>query len=113
MRPPARVSCAVALALVAWGCGPKAVAPTPLLGVWHEVAPGETTASIAGAHGADPAAVAELNDLPESGAITDRREVFVPLEKGGEPPGTGAAAVTSGTKPGTAGSGGGDRKSVV
>ena len=93
MRFYARPLFAFALALLAAGCGPKAMAPERLLGVWHEVAPGETAAAIAGAYGADPEAVVELNDLTRGGAITDRREVFVPTGKGGKVPGTGATPI--------------------
>ena len=90
MRSSAVAACAVITALSVSGCGPRAVAPERLLGVWHEVAPGETVESIAREHGADPAVVAELNDLPASGAVADRRELFVPTAKGGKVPGTGA-----------------------
>ncbi|MCK9462530.1 MAG: LysM peptidoglycan-binding domain-containing M23 family metallopeptidase [Proteobacteria bacterium] len=93
MRASALAGCAVALGLAFGGCGPRNVAPERLLGVWHEVAPGETVESIASAHGADPAVVAELNDLPASLAIADRRELFVPTREGGEPPGTGATPI--------------------
>jgi lipoprotein NlpD len=93
MRSPACAPCAVVLALVAASCGPQTAPPTRLLGVWHEVAPGETAAAIAGTYGADPGAVAELNDVPRNGAITNRREVFVPTEKGGKVPGTGATPI--------------------
>jgi hypothetical protein len=93
MRSSASALCAGALALCAAGCGPRAVAPDRLMGVWHEVAPGETARSIADEHGADPAVVAELNDLPPDAAITDRQEVFVPTEKGGKVPGTGATPI--------------------
>jgi murein DD-endopeptidase MepM/ murein hydrolase activator NlpD len=93
MRSSAVAACAVITAISVSGCGPRAVAPERLLGVWHEVAPGETVESIARAHGADPAVVAELNDLPASGAVADRRELFVPTAKGGKVPGTGATPI--------------------
>ena len=93
MRSSARALCAGAFALCVVGCGPQAVAPARLVGVWHEVAPGETARSIAGAYGADPAVVAELNDVSPNAAITERREVFVPTGKGGEVPGTGATPI--------------------
>jgi lipoprotein NlpD len=93
MRSSARALCAGAFALCAAGCGPRAVAPDRLVGVWHEVASGETARSIADEYGADPAVVAELNDLPPNAAITDRQEVFVPTAKGGKVPGTGATPI--------------------
>jgi len=93
MRSSARALCAGAFALCVAGCGPQAVAPDRLVGVWHEVAPGETARSIAGAYGADPAVVAELNDVPPNAAIKDRQELFVPTAKGGAVPGTGATPI--------------------
>jgi len=93
MRSSASALCAGALALCAVGCGPNAVAPDRLVGVWHEVASGETARSIAERYGADPAAVAELNDVPKDGAIADREEIFVPTAKGGKVPGTGATPI--------------------
>jgi lipoprotein NlpD len=75
------------LALVA--CATTPVAPLEVLGTWHRVEDGDTVQSIAERYGADPEALAELNDLPLEGEIERREEVFVP-KTGGASPGTGA-----------------------
>ncbi len=71
------------------GCMRGPVTPLRLTGVWHAVSSGDTVSTIAGRYGADPVALAELNDLPKNGALEGRREVFVP-KNGEEKPGTGA-----------------------
>ena len=84
---PAFLSTALVGALL--GCATTPVAPLEVLGTWHRVEVGDTVRSIAERYGADPEALAELNDLPLEGAITRRDEVFVP-KTGGAAPGTGA-----------------------
>jgi len=90
MRLAVPAAILVALATALAGCGAaEPVAPLELLGTWHQVEDGDTVRSIAERYGADPEALAELNDLPLEGEITRREEVFVP-KAGGAPPGTGA-----------------------
>ncbi len=84
-----RALCLGAALWCAAACGAARVAPTQLVGVWHGVAAGETAQAVAASYGADPAIVIELNDLPASGALDGRREIFVPTAKGGAVPGTG------------------------
>jgi len=88
-RPIATIAAAGAGLLLLAACGPGPVTPLEVLGVWHEVAPGDTVDSVAARYGADPVALAELNDLTRDGEIAGREEIFVP-KAGGEPPGTGA-----------------------
>ena len=75
--------------LAATACAPRSVAPLKVLGRWHEVSQGETVDVVADRYGVDPEALAELNDLPRTGAIEGREEIFVP-GAGDDPPGTGA-----------------------
>jgi lipoprotein NlpD len=99
-----------ALVLALAGCAAKPVPPLEVLGSWHRVEDGDTVRSIAERYGADPEAVAELNDLPVDGAIARRDEIFVP-KAGGSAPGTGAPppeplgalASAPSSSPGTAG----------
>ena len=76
--------------------------PLQVLGVWHDVAPGDTVEKVCARYGADPETVAELNDIPLTGAISGRDEIFIP-KKGGSPPGTGAAPPAPVTAQGKAG----------
>ncbi len=75
--------------LVAAACGSQRLPPEKLGGSWHEVSDGDDAASVARRYGADERALIELNDLPPSGSMKGREEVFVP-KAGGNPPGTGA-----------------------
>lgn len=90
--------------LVTVSCAPRSAAPLRVLGKWHAVSEGETVDTVAKRYGADPDAVAELNDLPRRDPITGREEIFVP-KAGQEPPGTGApppAALKAGSSSGSA-----------
>jgi lipoprotein NlpD len=73
----------------ATACAHEPVAPLEVLGRWHEVEQGDTVAAVADQYGADPEALAELNDLPLEGPIRGRERVFVP-KSGGKAPGIGA-----------------------
>ena len=74
---------------LALGCAPEPVSPLSLLGVWHRVEAEDSLQKVAERYGADPATVAELNDLPGDGSLAGRAEIFIP-KRGGKPPGTGA-----------------------
>jgi murein DD-endopeptidase MepM/ murein hydrolase activator NlpD len=51
---------------------------------------GDTAASVSNRYAADSEVLIELNDLPQSGSLAGRDEIFVSKE-GGKPPGTGAS----------------------
>jgi lipoprotein NlpD len=102
---------AVVSAVVLWfaACASTPVAPLEVLGTWHRVEDGDTVRSIAEQYGADPEALAELNDLPLEGEIARREEVFVP-KAGGAAPGTGAPPpepLTTAPPPASSSAGGG------
>ncbi|MCP4674405.1 MAG: M23 family metallopeptidase [Deltaproteobacteria bacterium] len=86
--------------IVTIGCAHDPVAPLKLSGVWHAVEFGDKVSSVAERYGADPDAVSELNDLPKSGSLAGRQEVFVP-KKSGEKPGTGASPAAAAAAVGT------------
>jgi lipoprotein NlpD len=84
-----RVLLTVAALVSATACAHEPVAPLKVLGKWHEVEQGDTVAEVADRYGADPEALAELNDLPLEGPIRGRERIFVP-KAGGKAPGIGA-----------------------
>ncbi|MCP4602641.1 MAG: M23 family metallopeptidase [Proteobacteria bacterium] len=76
------------------GCAHEPIAPFKLKGVWHTVSSGDTVSSVSNRYGTDSEALAELNDLPSSGSLEGREEIFIP-KKDGKPPGTGAPPQTA------------------
>jgi murein DD-endopeptidase MepM/ murein hydrolase activator NlpD len=73
-----------------FGCAHNTAAPQKLTGLWHKVQSGDTAASVSNRYAADSEVLIELNDLPQSGSLAGRDEIFVSKE-GGKPPGTGAS----------------------
>ncbi len=61
-----------------------------LTGIWHAVREGDSLSSIASQYHTSEAGLAELNDLDGDDALHARSEIFVPRDKGGSLPGTGA-----------------------
>lgn len=76
------------LFILAEGCVHEPMAPFKLRGIWHKVSSGDTVFSVSERYGASIESVAEINDLPGSGSLRGREEVFVPKQDG-KPPGTG------------------------
>lgn len=66
----------------------ETVPPLSMLGKWHQVKNGDTVEKVASRYGIDKEELAELNQVSESGMITGREQIFIPLRKG-NPPGDG------------------------
>ncbi|MBN2718329.1 MAG: peptidoglycan DD-metalloendopeptidase family protein [Deltaproteobacteria bacterium] len=81
------------LLFVATACAPT-VPPLSLLGKWHTVKAGDTTERVADQYGVDAETLAELNQIPESGEIKGREQIFIPLASG-KPPGDGKPQKTA------------------